>query len=218
MDFVELDVVSDRGDQPIEFIVPAGLEFDIGLALNYQEGRRLTGVSVEAGKTLRELPSSDFVLEAETATPAAPTTGTLRMSVLDGGAPVSAAYGTYSVDVLAPGDGPDNPTATLVENPGEVQLPAGTYDLRVRYCALAVDQVCQRAVDEWIRGAVVEAGKTTEVMHHSDQGEVSAVRTAGDRPSTAPGLGWARTLPAAMAPPPLEATGRPDPPVPALAG
>jgi hypothetical protein len=51
----------------------------------------------------------------------------------------------------------------LFANPEEIELPPGTYDVRIQYCPADAGRGCP--VEVWIRGVVIEGGETTAIEH-----------------------------------------------------
>lgn len=135
--------------------------------------------------------SADFQGTSATAYSVQVKRGTLVNQSIDLGSgvvtvAVDAWAGTpaYANQLIVRAFRPDdhqNPVGqALYVNPGEIRLPAGTYDLYVRYDGSA-ETHASASIERWITGVTVTTGGTTPVNVNLDLGELdlSVLQAAG---------------------------------------
>jgi hypothetical protein len=133
-------------------------------------------------------------------------TGVLALSVLAYAGQPAEAGGRLVVQAYRQ---PDHDTLIAADynNPTQLSLPAGTYDLRLDYAAARSSPFVIGAVSQWIEGVTIEAGQTANRTYDLQLGQVhiDALEAAG-KPVTGDNYSFALRLRPASDPSTVAAT------------
>lgn len=135
--------------------------------------------------TARAVAPQNTAVAAPTVGPAntpAPSSGTglLQLSVLAFAGEPAETGGRLLVQAFNPQDH-TTPLASAYDNPTALQLPAGTYDLRITYSIADRTPFVTGAIEDWLEGITLDANQTLSRSYDLGLGQVtiSALEATG---------------------------------------